>query len=55
MQNERDIVTSDPDSKHMAVLCRGQLYYFRALHEDGAVALKEPDLVNILEAILMDR
>ena len=54
IQDGRDIVTSDPDSKHMAVLCRGQLYYFQALHDDGAVALREPDIANILEAILHD-
>ena len=45
---------SDPNSKHVAVMCRGQLYYFQALHDDGSVALSETDIAGILEAILAD-
>ena len=51
---ERDEVLSDPNSKHVVVMCRGQLYYFQALREDGSVVCNEMDIRGILEAVLSD-
>jgi len=48
---ERDHVAVYPDSTHVAVMCRNQLYYFQALWEDGTVAVDEADIVDILHAI----
>lgn len=46
-----DIVAAHPDSSHVAVLCRSQMYYFQTLWPDGTVAVDESDIVDILRAI----
>jgi hypothetical protein len=51
---ERDAVAAHPDSSHVAVLSRSQLYYFQALWPDGTVAVDESDIVDILRAIRND-
>lgn len=51
---ERDAVAAHPDSSHVVVLCRSQLYYFQALWPDGKVAVDESDIVDILGAIRSD-
>jgi carnitine O-acetyltransferase len=40
-----------PDSGHVVVMCRNQLYYFQCLWWDGSVAVDEEDVLDILEAI----
>ena len=40
-----------PDSGHVVVMCRKQLYYFQCLWWDGSVAVDEEDVIDILEAI----
>lgn len=51
---EVDAVAAHPDSSHVAVLCRSQLYYFQALWPDGTLAVDESDIVDILKAIQSD-
>jgi len=51
---ETDAVAAHPDSSHVVVLCRSQLYYFQALWPDGTVAVDESDIVDILGAISSD-
>lgn len=48
---QTDYVAAYPDSSHVAVLCRSQMYYFQALWPDGTVAVDESDIVDILRAI----
>lgn len=52
--DEKDEVAAHPDSSHVAVLIRSQLYFFQALWPDGTVAVDESDIVNILDAIRSD-
>jgi carnitine O-acetyltransferase len=40
-----------PDSSHVVVMCRNQLFYFQALWPDGIVAVDEEDIVEILMAV----
>eukprot|EP00545_Synedropsis_sp_CCMP1620_P007009 CAMPEP_0119009176 /NCGR_PEP_ID=MMETSP1176-20130426/4189_1 /TAXON_ID=265551 /ORGANISM="Synedropsis recta cf, Strain CCMP1620" /LENGTH=738 /DNA_ID=CAMNT_0006961637 /DNA_START=21 /DNA_END=2237 /DNA_ORIENTATION=+ len=48
----KDTIEVYPDSTHIAVLCRNQMFYFQALWpEDGTVAVDETDIVDILHAI----
>ena len=49
--HERDHVFVYPDSTHVVVMCRNQLYYFQALWDDGRVAVDEADICDILDAI----
>jgi carnitine O-acetyltransferase len=49
-----DAVAAHPDSCHVAVLSRSQIYYFQALWPDGTVAVDEADIVDILRAIRSD-
>ena len=51
---ERDAVAVHPDSSHVAVLSRSQIYYFQVLWPDGTVAVDESDIVDILRAIRND-
>jgi carnitine O-acetyltransferase len=50
-QSDRDDIDVYPDSSHVAVLCKNQMYYFQALWPDGSVAVDEEDIVDILEAV----
>jgi carnitine O-acetyltransferase len=50
----RDAVAAHPDSCHVAVLSRSQIYFFQALWPDGTVAVDEADIVDILRAIRTD-
>jgi len=50
----KDYVVSDPESKHVAVMCRGQVYYFKALNPDGSVGIDESGVKQVVEAILTD-
>lgn len=47
----KDTIEVYPESTHVAVLCRNQIFYFQALWPDGTVALDERDIVDILHAI----
>lgn len=46
-----DSIEVYPDSTHVAVLCRNQMYHFQALWPDGTVAVDEADIADILRAI----
>jgi carnitine O-acetyltransferase len=48
---EGDEIDVYPNSSHVAVISRHQMYYFQALWPDGAVAVEEEDIVDILEAV----
>jgi carnitine O-acetyltransferase len=50
-QDSKDTVEVYPESTHVAVLCRNQIYYFQALWPDATVAVDETDIVDILHAI----
>jgi len=50
----KDYVISDPGSKHVVVLCHGQIYYFKALNEDGSVGIDEEGVKQVIHAILQD-
>ena len=50
-QHSRDTINVFEKSNHVAVMCCSQLYYFQALWPDGACAVDEFDLVDILNAI----
>ena len=47
----KDTVSVFPDSTHVAVMCRNQLFYFQALWPDGTVAVNEKEVAGILRAI----
>lgn len=49
--HSRDTVNLYPESTHVAVMCRNQVYYFQALWEEGLVAVDENDIIHILQAI----
>jgi carnitine O-acetyltransferase len=49
--NSKDTINVYEKSNHVAVLCRGQMYYFQALWPDGDVAVDYGDLIDILSAI----
>jgi carnitine O-acetyltransferase len=51
---KRDAVAAHPDSCHVVVLSRSQIYYFQALWPDGTVAVDEADIADILRAIRKD-
>jgi carnitine O-acetyltransferase len=53
-QQERDFILNDSDASHVVVSCHNQLYYFKALHPDGAVGLSEVQIADTLEAIKAD-
>jgi carnitine O-acetyltransferase len=50
-RDTKDSVEVYPDSTHVAVLCRNQMFYFQALWPDGTVAVDETDIADILHAI----
>ena len=50
----RDEVHLDSKSKHIAVLCRSQFYYFDVMWEDGSIAITEQILCENLRAIQED-
>lgn len=45
---------SDPQSKHIVVMRRGQFYYFNVLDEKHRPALTEAELLKNLNAICAD-
>lgn len=51
MRNAKDAIHVFEDSNHLAVMCRGKVYYFQVLWPDGHVAVDEGDIVDILTAI----
>lgn len=51
MKNDKDAIHVFEASNHIAVLCRGKVYYFQVLWPDGHVAVDEGDLEDILSAI----
>jgi len=51
MKNDKDAIHVFERSNHIAVMCRGKIYYFQVLWPDGNVAVDEGDLVDILHAI----
>ncbi len=51
MKNDKDAIHVFEQSNHIAVLCRGKIYYFQVLWPDGNVAVDEGDLVDILHAV----
>lgn len=54
LSDEKDIVEVDPDSTHVVVIKKNQMYYFQALWPDGTVAVNQDDISDILEAISRD-
>ena len=52
VRDARDYIMTDPRSKHVVVMCRGQMYYFQALNSDGSVGLDELRVRRILSAIM---
>jgi carnitine O-acetyltransferase len=48
---EGDEIDVYPNSSHVAVISRHQMYYFQALWPDGAVAVEEEDILDILGAV----
>ena len=50
-RDTKDSVEVYPESTHVAVLCRNQMFYFQALWPDGTVAVDETDITDILYAI----
>lgn len=51
MKNDKDAIHVFEASNHIAVMCRGKVYYFQVLWPDGNVAVDEGDLADILSAI----
>jgi len=51
IKNAKDTIYVFDKSNHIAVLCRGSVYYFQVLWPDGHVAVDETDIADILEAI----
>jgi carnitine O-acetyltransferase len=51
MKNAKDAIYVFDKSNHIAVLCRGSVYYFQVLWPNGNVAVDEADIADILEAI----
>lgn len=49
-----DCIQVDEQATHVAVLCRGQFYYFDALWPTGQVAISEVELARNFVAILED-
>ena len=56
VENGKDYVEHYPESTHVVVMHRGQMYYFQALWPDGngTLAVDIPDIVEILTAIHAD-
>jgi carnitine O-acetyltransferase len=54
VKDKKDTIQTYPDSGHVAVLFKSQIYIFHALWEDGHVAVDEGDIVDILSAIHSD-
>lgn len=54
VKNGRDTIQTYPNSGHVAVLCKSQIFTFQALWEDGHLAVDEGDIVDILIAIHSD-
>jgi carnitine O-acetyltransferase len=54
VQGDKDYVATDPCSKHVVVMCRSQIYYFKALNEDGTVGIDEEGVKQVIKAVLTD-
>jgi carnitine O-acetyltransferase len=54
VQGDKDYVVTDPGSKHVVVMCRSQIYYFKALNEDGTVGIDEEGVKQVIQAVLSD-
>ena len=53
-RSSSDCVQVYPESTHVVVLCRNQMYYFQALWDDGTLAVDESDISHILKSIVSD-
>lgn len=47
-------IEQDPESKHIAVMCHGQLYWFDVLDDNSDVIMTERDMAINLQTILED-
>lgn len=47
-------IEQDPDSKHMVVMCHGQLYWFDVLDDNSDVIMSERDIALNLQTIIDD-
>lgn len=47
-------IEQDPDSKHMVVMCHGQLYWFDVLDDNSDVIMTERDIALNLQTIIDD-
>ncbi|KAL5049728.1 hypothetical protein BDW71DRAFT_153426 [Aspergillus fruticulosus] len=48
------VISQDPKSKHIVVMCRGQFYWFDVLDENHDQIMTEKDIAMNLEVILSD-
>ncbi|KAL6234451.1 hypothetical protein BDW75DRAFT_241065 [Aspergillus navahoensis] len=48
------VISQDPKSKHIVVMCRGQFYWFDVLDENHDQIMTEKDIAMNLEVILAD-
>lgn len=48
------VINQDPRAKHMAVLCRGQIYWFDVLDENHDLIMSEKDISLNLSVIVQD-
>ena len=47
-------IEQDPESKHMIVMCHGQMYWFDVLDDNSDVIMTEKDIIVNLQTILDD-
>lgn len=47
-------IEQDPESKHIVVMCRGQLYWFDVLDDNSDLIMSEKDIAINLQTILED-
>lgn len=48
------VISQDPRAKHLAVLCRGQIYWFDVLDENSDLIMSEKDIALNLQVIIQD-
>ncbi|KKK23282.1 hypothetical protein P175DRAFT_0432966 [Aspergillus ochraceoroseus IBT 24754] len=48
------VISQDPNAKHIAVMCRGQFYWFDVLDENHDHIMTEKDIAMNLEVIIAD-
>lgn len=48
------VISQDPRAKHLAVLCRGQIYWFDVLDDNSDLIMTEKDIALNLQVIIQD-